>query len=215
MRTLQAATDRLFRDYYAHCRRADEDTLFHLLNALHSFSDKLPRARRDLLFGSPSFIGLKALRNLFHHEAELLDNISVISDFEPTLSVELMRVCLIERVLIERAAAAATKQATRQKRSPPAVEAAFNWYGDVADIEPAIFNVMVDVYEGVRSIEIVPTSRAFRLFEQSYVDEARRGIEHRLQGRISCHAANAGEVLLTMHEKVLQRREAFEKGEAV
>lgn len=214
MRTLQAATDRLFRDYYAHCQRADEDTLFHLFNSLHSFSDKLPRDRRDTFFGSPSFVSLKALRNFFHHEAELLSSISVVSDFDPTLSVELMRVCLIERALIERAAEEAAKRSKKGKR-PPSVEVALNWYGDVADIEPAVFNVMVDAYEVIKGLDIAPASPAFRLYEESYEDEARRGIEHRLQGRIGCHAGAVNEVLWAMHNKVQRRREAFDRSEAV
>ncbi|XUY28055.1 hypothetical protein RMR21_006830 [Agrobacterium sp. rho-8.1] len=200
MKDLQAATDRLFREYLRHCQAPNEDTLFHFLNSLHSFSDKLKRYRKGGLHDSPSFIGLKALRNLFHHEAELLSKISVATDFVQPITVELMRVCLVDRSLIELAATGETAQAKKQRRTAGDVTGAFRWYGQIVDIEPAIFNVAVDAYEAIREIDISPWSDAFRMFESSYEYEEENGFEHRVTGSISCHAGNVGELLRKMHE---------------
>ncbi|MCA0254999.1 MAG: hypothetical protein LCH47_00165 [Proteobacteria bacterium] len=200
MKDLQAATDRLFRDYGRHCQAPNEDTLFHFLNSLHSFSDKLGRHRKGGLHSSKSFIGLKALRNLFHHEAELLNKISIITDFVQPVAVELMRVCLVDRSLIERAAAAEAKQAAKFKRKSGDVKGAFNWYEHIVDIEPAIYNVAVDAYEAIKEIDIAPWSDAFQMFEACYEDEEESGREHRVAGTISCHAGNVSELLRKMHE---------------
>src|SRR5438128_1992128 len=168
MKDLQAATDRLFRDYARHCQAPNEDTLFHFLNSLHSFSDKLSGHRKRGLLDSPSFIGLKALRNLFHHEAELLSKVSVVTDFAQPIVVELMRVCLVDRSLVERAAGGEAAQAKKQKWPPGDVTGAFKWYGQIVDIEPAIFNAAVDAYEAINEIDISPWSQAFQMFEASY-----------------------------------------------
>lgn len=200
MEYLLAATDRLFRDYGRHCQAPNEDTLFHFLNSLHSFSDKLKRHRTSGLHDSPNFIGLKALRNLFHHEAELLSKISVVTDFVQPVVVELSRVCLVDRSLIERAAAGEAVQAKKQKRIPGDVAGAFRWYGQIVDIEPAIFNVAVDAYEAIKEIDVAPWSDAFQRFEACYEHEEEDGREHRVTGTISCHAGNVSELLRKMHE---------------
>ncbi len=199
MKNLQAATDRLFRDYVRHCEAPNEDTLFHLLNSLHSFSDKLNRHRKGGLHGSPNFIGLKALRNLFHHEAELLSKVSVVTDFIQPVAVELMRVCLLDHSMIEQAAAGELAQAKKQRRLPGDVAGTFRWYGQIVDIEPAIFNVVVDAYEAIKEIGVSPWSTAFQMFESSYEYEEENGLEHRVIGAISCHAGNVSELLLKMH----------------
>jgi hypothetical protein len=200
MKDLQAATDRLFRDYGRHCQAPNEDTLFHFLNSLHSFSDKLKRHRKGGLHDSPNFIGLKALRNLFHHEAELLSKISVVTDFVQPVVVELSRVCLVDRSLIEQAAAAEAAHAKKYKRIPGDVVGAFRWYAQIVDIEPAIFNVAVDAYEAIKEIDIAPWSDAFQMFEACYEDEEESGRGHRVAGTISCHAGNVSELLWKMHE---------------
>lgn len=78
MQTVNAAADRFFRTYARHCLEPDEDTLFAFLDALHSFNDKLRKAGKGDLFGSADFMALKALRNLFHHEMELLHEVKII-----------------------------------------------------------------------------------------------------------------------------------------
>ncbi|WP_198162916.1 hypothetical protein [Sphingobium sp. TCM1] len=58
---------------------ADTDALFDFLNALHSFSDKVGALGRPNLNPSHNFQALRALRNLYHHEAELLHASRTIS----------------------------------------------------------------------------------------------------------------------------------------
>lgn len=194
MKYVQAATDRLFRDYQKHCAAPDQDTLFHFLNSLHSFNDKLRVHKKEGLFESMNFVGLKALRNLFHHEAELLSKIKIVTDFVQPIGVDLERVCLVERSLVERAAAAGAAASKKRKRTSLDITTAFKWYGEVTDIEPAIFNVVVDAYEAIKALGIAPSSQEFVLFEETYLKEEKEGIDHRVTGAISCHAGNVDQL---------------------
>lgn len=53
-------------------------SLFDPLNALHSLNDKLKKSGQGNLFSSASFAALRSLRNLFHHQAELLHDIKLV-----------------------------------------------------------------------------------------------------------------------------------------
>lgn len=103
--TVAAAADRFFRGYHRHCMRPDEDSLFDLLNALHSLNDKLFKFGQGNLFDSAPFVALRALRNLFHHQAELLHDIRLVHVADtPNLSGDLAIVCLLHGDLIQIAA---------------------------------------------------------------------------------------------------------------
>lgn len=86
--SLNAAIDRFFRSYFNHCVAPDEETLLNLLNALHGLQDKLQKDAGRHLFASGNFIALKALRNLFHHQTELIHDIRIIpvEDLPPMMT---------------------------------------------------------------------------------------------------------------------------------
>ena len=97
---LITATDRFFRSYAQHCIAPDHDTLFNMLSALHSLNDKFGKSKMRNLFGSRNFTALKALRNLFHHQTELLHEVKIIPVQDlPPLTTDLLIVCLVEKRL--------------------------------------------------------------------------------------------------------------------
>jgi hypothetical protein len=190
---LSSAAERFFRSYFKHCTSPDEDSLFLYLNSLHSFNDKIRNIGAGDLFSSQNFVGLKALRNLFHHEAELLHDIKIIpTEGLPVIATKLAMVCLVEGALVERAA--------RQKgeRHPAQVLSAFKWYGTIVDIQPSVFNVAVDVFEKARSLSIELSSEAYIAFESSYRLEEEYGHAHRVTGDIHCLASDVDEVMRTI-----------------
>lgn len=189
MNTLTAAADRFFRCYAKHCLDPDADTLFAYLNALHSFNDKLNKSKKGSLFGSADFVALKSLRNLFHHEAELVHEVRFILTRDlPPVTAELATACLVDRQLVERAI-------DREKKDRERIAGAFRWYGAVADIQPCVFNGAVDIYEAVRAAQLEPESEGFEMFDQSYTFETENGHAHRVTGTISCLAADVDEVV--------------------
>lgn len=189
MDTLTAAADRFFRCYEKHYLEADEDTLFSYLNALHSFNDKLGKSTKGSLFGSTEFMALKALRNLFHHEAELVHEVRfVVTRDVPILTAELVTACLVDRKLIERA----LKQ---EKKERERIIGAFRCYGPIVDIQPFVFNGAVDVYEAVCSAHLEPESDSYARFDESYKYETENGHSHRVTGSISCLVADVEDVV--------------------
>jgi len=189
-----AAAARLFRSYERHCTVADEDALFDFLNALHSLGDKISALGRPNLNPSPNFQALRALRNLYHHEAELLQAARTINAANlPTISSDLAILCLIPDASVERIIARAKDENERE-----AIRAKIQRYGSAANIEPAIFNVMVDAYELLGDKGTTPEDAAFARFRGQYDFETLHGYDHRVTGTLSAHAGSISEILATL-----------------
>ena len=178
----------------------DEDTLFNLLNALHSFNDKLRKATRHDLFGSINFQALKALRNLLHHESELMNRVKVVRvDSSTPLESDLMALCLIHRQTVLDALDRDLEN-TKQRQRRDGILGAFKWCGPIANINPCVFNCAAEVFEAVRQTDITPTCPEFREFEASYQFEEEHGYPHRVTGDIRCLAGDASETVRQLFE---------------
>jgi hypothetical protein len=184
----------LFRSYHSHCLRPDRDSLFNLLNAAHSFNDRLQKATGADFFEHDEFVALKALRNLFHHEAELVSEVrSIAVAGVPAISSDLLYLCLIPSTLVARSI-----DQLAPKRRPidePRIRSALKWYGSVVNVNPCIFNFMVHVFERVRSLHGRLTSEEYEEFAASYAYETAQGHSHFVTGDIACHAGSVQEVL--------------------
>lgn len=187
-----AEADRFFRAYHAHSTTPDEDTLFNLLNALHSFHDKFEKAAYHNLFGSSNFQALKALRNLFHHESELLHRAKIVRVDNLPLMTDLAVLCLIDRQIALEAIDRDLKTRSAQRDD---ILGAFKWYGSIANIQPCVFNGAVDVFEAVQQTHIAPSCPTFHEFAASYQYEEENGFSHRVTGDIHCRAADVNEVV--------------------
>lgn len=187
--TVASAADRFFRGYHRHCVRPDEDSLFDQLNAIHSLNDKLKKLGKEDLFGSAPFAALRAFRNLFHHQSELLHEIKSIRVADvPNLSSDLAFVCLVRRELVDMAIG-------REPSSRDIISSALRWYGPVVDIEPCVFNAAVDVYESIEPLRLSLSSAAYHEFAESFDNETRQGREHHTRGEIVTAAGDVERVL--------------------
>lgn len=186
-----AAADRFFRTYYRHSTAPDEDTLFGLLNALHSLNDKLGKSGGIDLHASACFTVLRKLRNLFHHETELLHEVRMIHARDmPTVTSDLAFVCLVPRSLII--------QSLKDEKKPGISERVIStvrWYGTIADIQPCVFNTAVDVYEKIRPLRLGLNSEAHGVFHELYESETRHGRRHHVTGEIGCLAGDVDQLL--------------------
>lgn len=177
---LAAAADRLFRSYERHCTVGDQDALFDFLNALHSLGDKVNALGRPNLNPSENFIALRGLRNLYHHEAELLHATrSILTSNVPDISTDLGLLCLVPKTSIDRA----LKRA-KDVTEATAMQSVFHWYGPAVNIEPATFNAMVDVYELLLEKGIEPGGASFDRFNEQYQFEHAAGHSHRVTGTL-------------------------------
>lgn len=194
-----AAVARLCRSYVALLEHPSKDSLFNWSNALHSLHDKLPRAVKDALLKSGEFVAMKALRNHFHHGAEVVHRVKPLAVGNLPLTSDLGLLCLIDR-----SAAEAAIQAILPKFKPteqPMAEKALKWYGSCVNLYPAIFNLMVQVILLAQDHGLVPDDEAYtRLADRVDYDKA-NGLPVTVTGDIYCHAASVDVVLSGLMEK--------------
>src|SRR5690554_3023901 len=192
--SIAGAGDRFFRAYMAHCVRPDSDTLFALLNAIHSLNDRVRKADSGDFFSFKEFAGLKALRNLFHHEDELRSEVRALAVEDlPPITSELLFMCLVPRTLVEKALAG--MDGKRRERDEPLAREAFKWYRNVVDINPCIFNMAVHIFELLDELDVSLSSDAYFEFRRSYEWEEREGHNHFVRGELTCRLGDVDEVL--------------------
>jgi hypothetical protein len=188
------AAERFFRLYAKHCIEPDQDSLFNLLNSIHSLNDKLKEDHSEDFFSIPEFVALKAIRNLFHHQGELLNEVRAIPvDDLPPLSTDLIYLCLLPRTAIETAVSGISEK--RRKTDEQIIQGTLKWYNDVVNINPCIFNFAVYVYEKINSLNIQLSSSSYLDFQASYELEEQNGYPHFITGDISCNVGSINEVL--------------------
>lgn len=180
------AAARLFRAYEGHNRAAGPDTLFLLLTAIHSLDDRLQKAGIAGFEKLEEFAALRALRNFAHHQDEITANVCIIPS---PVDSDLAFLCLVRREQIERAIEMVVARWRPSVRT--ACEARFHWYGDAVNINPCLFNFMVLAYEHLVAADVQVDPAAIEAFEASYRFEAREGLPHLIDGRLS---APAGEI---------------------
>ncbi|MBT1072743.1 hypothetical protein [Pelotalea chapellei] len=193
MTTCKFAGERFFRLYHRHCVSPDDDTLFSLLDAIHSLNDKLQKATSDNFFECHEFIALKALRNLFHHGAELINEVRPISVASLPISTDLMFLCLVPRSLVLQSIERLDKK--RRVQDEAIIRSTLKWYGNVVNINPCLFNFAVHAFEKLRAIGFKFEGDEYAEFEHSYQFEEEGGHSHFVTGDISCLAGNVEEVL--------------------
>ena len=190
------AVDRLFRTYYDYVQSASEDTLFPLLNALHSLDDRVATVHGRQFFSMPEYVALKALRNHFHHGGEVKYAVRVKPLSTVRLVSDLRDVCLVSAQDCEAAIKGARKQ--YQDETAQAFADTTKVYGTVIDINPCIFNVVVRIYEKLGTLGISGEGDAFREFQEQYNWETTNGYSHYVDGGISAHLIDAQKVTVLM-----------------
>lgn len=193
MMACKSAAERFFRYYHRYCVAPDVDVLFELLNAIHSLNDKLRKATSESFFGFSEFIALKALRNLLHHEAELVHEVRPISVSELHITSDMQFLCLVPRDLVEKAIEQLDKK--WRVRDEEAIRSTLKWYGQVVNINPCIFNFAVHAFETLRKVGIELDGDEYAEFERSYEFEERAGYSHFITGDIICLLGDVEAVL--------------------
>lgn len=139
------AIDRLFRAYDNYCIYWSEDSLFQLLNSLHSLDARFAAKHGRIMLELREYIALKAIRNHYHHAGEVRNLIKVKSLVGANVSSDLLYACLINNADVE---AAISGVAVKYRRdTTDAINISFKKWDAVWDINPAVFNCVVRVYE--------------------------------------------------------------------
>lgn len=202
MESCQAAGERFFRLYHGHCVEPDKDTLFNLLNSIHSLNDRLRKATGEHFFNCNEFVALKALRNLFHHEAELVTEVRIIPvEKLPPVSADLLFLCLVPNRLV----LLSFEQLDRKRRTheEEAIRSTLKWYGNVVNINPCVFNFAVHAFEKLKALGVQIDGNEHAEFQASYEFEEEAGHSHFITGDIICHAGSVEEVLAVAFANVI------------
>lgn len=202
MKSCQAAGERFFRVYHKHCVKPDKDTLFNLLNSTHGLNDKVRKATGGHFFGCNEFIALKALRNLFHHEVELVNEVRIIPvEKLPLLSTDSPFLCLVPRDLVLQSFAQLERK--RRVHEEGIIRSTLKWYGNVVNINPCLFNFAVHVFEKLKTLGVQVGGDEYAEFQASYEFEDEAGHSHFIAGDIICHAGSVEQVLAVAFENVI------------
>ncbi|WP_100754501.1 MULTISPECIES: hypothetical protein [Vibrio] len=194
MKAVLPASERIFRLYHSHNVSPTLDTLFNLLNAIHSLNDKLDKAKLGGFFDIQEFIALKSLRNLFHHQDELINELRILPVQDmPLIITDLLYLCLVPSKLVEEAISNIPNKYREEEQS--VIKSVFGWYGEVVNINPCIFNFMVKAFEFFESKGIELSGSEYLDFADSYKFETENGHSHFVTGTIGCSAGNVEEVL--------------------
>ncbi|WP_435655773.1 hypothetical protein [Brucella pituitosa] len=193
-----ASAERLMRAYHKHSLEPDPDTLFALLEAMHSANDRLKKACGIDFIDLPDFLALKCLRNFFHHHDELRHSVRVIPTRDLPIDSDLLFLCLVPRNLIDDAIEQTSVRYKSQSRY--ACEHRFHWYGNVVNINPCLLNFIVHAYERLTAASIELSGAEAEAFRCSYNFEAASGFSHFVDGRISTTAGNIDQLLSDLIE---------------
>lgn len=188
-----AASERFFRFYFSHCTQPNEDTLFSLLESCHSLSDRVQKDVDIDFHEIPEYVALKALRNYFHHQNEMIHRVNLIPMGDYPIVTDLMAMCLVPRDIVE--AAIEGVSARYRDNARMACETVFHWYGQIVNINPAVFNCSVKIFEALAERAVPVTGEAWSEFNASYQFEEDEGHDHFVDGRISTTAGDVDAVL--------------------
>ena len=202
MESCQAAGERFFRLYHKHCVEPDKDTLFNLLESIHSLNDRLRKATDVHFFDCNEFVALKALRNLFLHEAELVNEARIIPvEKLPLVSTDLLFLCLVPSRLV----LLSFEQLDRKRRAheEETIRSTLKWYRNVVNINPCVFNFAVHDFEKLMERGVQIGGDEYAKFQASYESEEKAGRSHFITGDIICHAGSVEEVLAVAFANVI------------
>jgi hypothetical protein len=194
MENCQASGERFFRLYHKYCGGPDKDTLFNLLNSTHSLNDRLRKATGEHFFNCNEFVALKTLRNLFHHETELVNEVRIIPvEKLPSISTDLLFLCLVPSRLV--LLSFEQLDSKRRARDEEIASRMLNWYGNVVNINPCMFNFAVHAFEKLKELGVQIGGNEYREFQACYELEEEAGHSHFVTGDISCHAGSVEQIL--------------------
>lgn len=178
--SLTGPIDRFFRAYQNYAQNNAEDTLFAALNALHSLDDRVEKSRGRQFFEIPEYVTLKALRNYFYHEGEVVYAYKVRPLPEGLVATDLLHVCLVSA----NDCVAAINGSPEKFRNGvlQAFAATAIVYGTVVDMNPCIFNCAVKVFEKLQELDLAGESPEYAQFAAQYDWETREGHSHYVRG---------------------------------
>jgi hypothetical protein len=176
------ACERFFRLYYKYNLNYDKDSLYNLFNSIHSLNDILKKEKNLNLFDINEFTLIKALRNYYHHQGELNNNIKILNMEELPISSDLRYLCLIPKELVYSAIEKIDSRFRGDDEKK--IYSIIKFYENYVNINPTIFNLSVKIYEKLLDNDIILNTSDYLELKKSYDFETKNNHSHYVTGEI-------------------------------
>jgi hypothetical protein len=191
------AIDQVFAAYRGYGTTPDTTTLLALLAELQMLDEVLAvKANKLTGLAFPEYHALKALLNHAKCVGDARDVVRLRSLRGVPVKSDIDQACLVSRgdchAAVQRVAA---HNRIRAKR---AVFTAFRQWGPVLDLNPAVFNCMVRVFELVRSLGLQGAGTAYQAFEETYARRAEQDLPHFVTGIVAAQKESEERRLLSL-----------------
>ena len=184
------AIDRMFRAYDEYLVKSGPDTLVNLLTALHSLDEKVKaNCGKYQFFHISEYLVLKALRNHIVHTGEVPHVVAAKAPDGIPYSTDLVIACLVSLADWNAALAGVENKERRAKAEEAFSRTTLVYKDKVVDLNPAIFNCVVKVFERLNELELEGTGEPYAEFAAQYEWETAEGHSHYVTGGVGIHAA--------------------------
>ena len=187
------SVDRVYRSYSKYIESYDEDTLFILLNSLHSLNDRLKTDHSLDLFDIEEFVVLKAVRNYIHHQDEMRNKLTSFpaKKIKP-IQTDLMLMCLIMKSDLDEAIEGIHKR--HRMAHKDIIESTVHYYGSIVNLGPVIFNMAAKLMVFLDEHNIKGSSEDFIRNYECMRFDIDNGHSITVSGRIYSHVNSVGKV---------------------
>ena len=187
------AVDRFYRSYSKYLESYDSDSLFILLNSLHSLGDKLKTDSGVDLLKLDEFVTLKTIRNHLHHQTEMHNIFTTVpANKISDIQTDLPFMCLLYTSDINDAIEEISKK--YKNRTKEIINNTVHFYGNVVNISHVIFNMAAKLMVILDKNNIVGKSKEYLENHECMMFDINNGHSITVSGKIYSHIGNVGKI---------------------
>ncbi|CAC9595159.1 hypothetical protein [uncultured Gammaproteobacteria bacterium] len=187
------AVDRFYRLYSKYLESYDSDSLFNLLNSLHSLGDKLKTDNDIDLLKLDEFVTLKTIRNHLHHQTKMRNIFTTIPvDKISGIHTDMVFMCLLYTSDINDS----IEEVSNKYRSETKdiINNTVHFYGDVVNISHVIFNMAARLMVLLDKNNIVGISKGYLENYKCMMFDINNGHSITVSGKIYSNIGNVGTI---------------------
>lgn len=187
------AVDRFYRSYSKYLISYDSDSLFILLNSLHSLGDKLKTYKNLGLLEIDEFITLKTVRNHMHHQKEMHNTLTTVPVNQiSNIQTDLLFMCLIYKTDIDESIEVVSNK--YKEKTKDIIYKTAHFYGEVVNISHVIFNMAAKLMVILDKNNIEGKSNEYLENYESMMFDINNGHSITVSGKIYSSVNNDGKI---------------------
>jgi len=187
------SVDRFYRSYLKYLNQYDGDTLFILLNSLHSLNHKLMSEHKIDLFKTNEFITLQTIRNHLHHESEITNKLTTIPvSNKLNIETDLIFLCLMNKHDLETSIDNIKNKHKEKHRE--IINKTVHCYGSIINIGHVIFNMAAKLIIILNKNKIKGKSEEYFKNYNAVMSDISNNYSITISGKIFTQANNVSEI---------------------